>query len=81
MARWQYIGYHSPSGTYSWSHYWAWTNGQDVATMPMDNYSSDRVTNIPPGDAERHYDAVDDYDGDIFRLMDDWGITGESIAD
>ena len=72
--RWQYIGYYAPRGTYEWSHFWAWSNGEDVATCPMSELDYSRVGDFPPVNSDIHYGAVSQYDGDIIALCNDWGL-------
>lgn len=81
MAAWEYIGWRNDYR----GHYLYWTNagkgGNHVAWAPYDRFDNvDRdLTDIPPAFATVEYDALEEYDGDIIALTDDWGIVRESL--
>lgn len=81
---WQYIGYKSAynAGFDADKVFYYWSNagggGSDVAWY-KDYPGADWVTDMPHADATIEYGELDNYNGDIIALMDDWNITRESL--
>ena len=79
MAAWEYIGYKRGDGG-TVPGYGYWSNGKDVAIQEYPRNYFDIDSDIPPATAQIEYNVVvDEYDGDIIALMDDWRITPENL--